>query len=327
MEARLIEFSARFSSTLEVIPPHYYVFKEEEFIQSSKYFHKKKKRKMTKEMSNKAKKIRLNPKQPKGVEELKREAEEEKEEEQEDDMKMVPDSLKLNLERIESVTLSELRERLNKKITECRTKRKGPSTTDPDGTNRKEHKVKEKKKKKKNDTKHSKKDKTSVSQESSTTMEKDHKDESCPVLFNKFNLTDPEEGRAGKKRKKDSLKQLLVKAEEREKKLHDVMEEDIDKGQELKKKMKWDQALKKAQGIRVKNDPQMLKKSLKKEVKRKAVSRKNWEERLEKQQQHQEKIQTQRQRHIKERIDAKKTKNSSKPNSKSKGKKKIVVRS
>ncbi|XP_011403391.1 PREDICTED: ribosomal RNA-processing protein 14-C-like [Amphimedon queenslandica] len=328
MEARLEQYSSLFSSMIDLIPPNYYLCKEEEFIQSNKYFHKTKKRKeISKESLIKAKKSRLDPSERKTVEEIKREMEEEKMETEKDEgesNEVSESSLKLNLESIESVPLSELRERLSLKIKDCQFKRKmkEPATKTKKGKGKESDK---KVKKKKKDKEGKVEDRKSISQ---TLKPPKTETESGQVLFNKFefrNLESSNEPRQKKKRKKESTEQLLVKAKERERKLCDLTETDPEKGKELKEKIKWRQAMMKAQGVKEKTDSQLLEKTLKKEKKLKEKSQKKWKERLESQKEVKEKKQAKRQKHIKERIDAKKAKNSKKK--RPKGMKKVVLRS
>lgn len=340
--------SELFSSMVELIPANYYVFKEEDFLQSNKYFHKKKtKAKPSKESKIKAKKARLDPSQIQSVQELKREAEEKREKEEEDDEQVdnrpISNSLKLNLERIESVPLSELRERLKAKIDECRSHRKvvpkvlqGNQNGARSGVenmkskNKKDDKLADKKKKKKKQViaseLNSVKESKNIHQKKKDTIINDD----SQVVFNKFDFTNPGEGNTitkKKKTKKESLKQLLDKAEEREKKLQQVTEDDPEKGQEMKKKIQWHHALKKAEGTREKSDPKLIKKTLKKEEKRKEKSRKKWAERTETQQQFKDRKQTKRQEHIRERIDTKKAKLAKSKAKIKKGRKKIIIRS
>ena len=318
---------------IDLIPPNYYVCKEEDFIRSNKYFHKTKKRKeISKESLIKAKKSRLDVSERKTVEEIKREMEEEKMEEEKMAMEMDEGEsnevsefpLKLNLESIESVPLSELRERLGSKIKECQSKRKmkEPVTKTRKGKGKESDKKIKKKKKEKDGKSEGRK---SISQ---TAKPAKTEDEPGQVLFNKFEFRNPEssnEPGQKKKRKKESTKQLLVKAKEREKRLCDLTETDPEKGKELKEKIKWRQAMMKAQGVKEKTDSHLLEKTLKKEKKLKEKNQKKWQERLENQKEAKEKKQAKRQKHIKERIDAKKAKNSSKK--RPKGMKKVVLRS
>ena len=324
MEARLKEYSSLFSSMIELIPPNYYICKEEDFVQSSKYFHNTKKRKEgSKESLLKAKKIRLDPSQRKTVEELKKEMEEEKMEDEsiEGGKDVAQSSLKLNLESIASVPLSELRQRLSDKIKECRMKR----NVREGKTRRSKDKESTKKSKKASKEKGASGKKETISQ----TLKPSKSGTETPthVMFNKLDFGNPEgpdgPGKRKKRAKKETTRQLLEKAKDREKKLTNISEMDPNRGEELKEKIKWQEALKKAEGKQEKNDPKLLEKTLRKELKKKEASRKKWKARLEKQDELKDKKQEKRQQHIRERIEAKKAKNAGKK--KPKGKRKFMT--
>ena len=337
LESRIREHSSLFSSMVELIPAKYYVFNEDDFLQSSKYFHKKKRPQMSeqdaKEARIKAKKARLDPTSRKKVEEIDKEAKDDtnnqemSEEDHDNDTHSNREPLKLNLERIESVPLSELRERLKNKIREHRLKRKAPlqdgnadiQNVETISKKMKREQLKQKKTKKK-------KKGRSVAQTNASNLQHKIEDKTiddCTVQFNNFDF-----GTSSKsdKTRKQNLKKLLSKAEEQQQKITKIVEQDPSKGKEIKEKIKWQQALDKAQGIPRKDDPLLLQKTLKKKERQKKVSQKQWQERLEHQKQRKEKQQEKRRKHIQERIDVKKLK--SKMSTKKKNRrKKVVVKS
>jgi len=94
-------------------------------------------------------------------------------------------------------------------------------------------------------------------------------------------------------------------------------------GRDLLKKIKWDKALLKATGVKVKDDEKLLRKSVKRRKAAKEKSKKQWEERQKKQDQEREKRQAQRTQNIKERNQAKKDKKMGKKVINSKKKKEI----
>lgn len=79
-------------------------------------------------------------------------------------------------------------------------------------------------------------------------------------------------------------------------------------GRDLLKKIKWDKALLKATGTKVKDDEKLLRKSVKRRRAAKEKSKKEWEERQKKQDQEREKRQEKRTQNIKDRNQAKKDK-------------------
>ncbi|XP_051268158.1 surfeit locus protein 6 [Dicentrarchus labrax] len=90
-----------------------------------------------------------------------------------------------------------------------------------------------------------------------------------------------------------NYKQLLSRVEARKTKLEQLREKDEGKARELEEKMKWTNMLYKAEGIKIKDDEDMLRSSLKRKEKKRTERKKNWNKRseniVEKMQQRQEK--------------------------------------
>nr|XP_015798535.2 surfeit locus protein 6 [Nothobranchius furzeri] len=90
-----------------------------------------------------------------------------------------------------------------------------------------------------------------------------------------------------------NYKQLLSRVEERKEKLEKLREKDEQKACEMEKKIKWTNLLYKAEGVKIKDNEDMLRASLKKKEKRHAQRKKQWEQRsehvVEKMQQRQDK--------------------------------------
>lgn len=90
-----------------------------------------------------------------------------------------------------------------------------------------------------------------------------------------------------------NYKQLLTRVQNRKAKLEELREKDPDKAQKEEEKMKWTNMLYKAEGLKIKDNEDMLKASLKKKEKRKAQVKRKWTERsqhvLEKMQHRQDK--------------------------------------
>ncbi|KAK2819354.1 hypothetical protein Q5P01_024915 [Channa striata] len=127
------------------------------------------------------------------------------------------------------------------------------------------------------------------------------------IVFNKVDTL--EDGYVDKmlkkKNKKQSLKgqltpltgknykQLLSRVEARKAKLEQLREKDEGKAREMEEKMTWTNMLYKAEGIKIKDNEEMLRTSLKKKEKRRAQRKKNWSKRsenvIEKMQQRQDK--------------------------------------
>ncbi|NXT63524.1 SURF6 protein, partial [Chaetops frenatus] len=107
-----------------------------------------------------------------------------------------------------------------------------------------------------------------------------------------------------------NYKQLLSRLETRKNKLEELKEKDEQKAQELETKIKWTNALYKAEGVKIRDDEERLKEALKRKEKRKAQRKRQWQERtvrvVEKMQQRQDKRQKNIQKKKKERIEKKK---------------------
>lgn len=146
------------------------------------------------------------------------------------------------------------------------------------------------------------------------------------IVFNK--VATVEEGYKDKllekKNKKKSLKgqitpltgknykQLLSRVEARKAKLEQLREKDADKAQEMEKKMKWTNLLYKAEGIKIKDDENMLRIALKKKEKRRTQRKKKWDQRsdnvIEKMQHRQDKRKKNIQKRKKVKLEKKKDK-------------------
>ncbi|KAM9306387.1 surfeit locus protein 6 [Pholidichthys leucotaenia] len=97
-----------------------------------------------------------------------------------------------------------------------------------------------------------------------------------------------------------NYKQLLNRVEGRKAKIEQLREKDEVKAHEMENKIKWTNMLYKAEGLKIKDDEDMLRTSLKTKEKRKAQRKKKWEARsehvLEKMQRRQDKRRTNIQR-------------------------------
>lgn len=117
------------------------------------------------------------------------------------------------------------------------------------------------------------------------------------IVFNKVETVEEEyyvERKHNKKNKKQSVKgnvtpltgknfkQLLGRMEARKAKLEELREKgDEAKANEMEKKIKWTNMLYKAEGIKIRDDEDMLRASLKRKEKMKAQRKKKWEARSE----------------------------------------------
>lgn len=100
------------------------------------------------------------------------------------------------------------------------------------------------------------------------------------MVFNKFDFS---ESGLPEKKKSDSIgkdfKQLLVKADKQKQKLETLKMQDPEKAKGLVEKKVWLKVMQKAEGVKVKDDPLLLKKGLKRKEQGKKKSKKRWEAR------------------------------------------------
>lgn len=90
-----------------------------------------------------------------------------------------------------------------------------------------------------------------------------------------------------------NYKQLLSRVEGRKAKLEELRQKDEGKARQFEEKMKWTNLLYKAEGLKIKDNEDMLRASLKKKEKQRTQRKKQWEKRsehiIEKMQQRQDK--------------------------------------
>ena len=100
----------------------------------------------------------------------------------------------------------------------------------------------------------------------------------------------------------------MEKAEDRKKKLQELKKTDGEKAKEIVQKEAWRKALGKSEGLKQKDDPAMLRKSLKRKEKLKSKRQREWKGRVDNEAKQIKERQQQRQKNIKERIENKKKK-------------------
>ncbi|KHJ39801.1 surfeit locus protein 6 [Trichuris suis] len=99
---------------------------------------------------------------------------------------------------------------------------------------------------------------------------------------------------------------LLRKVEKRQEKLESLQQKDPAKAEVATRKICWDTAEKRAQGVKIKDDPSLLKKSLKRRLKKKERSRTKWAQRVAAVERAMQKKQEIRLKNIRRRIEQKK---------------------
>lgn len=107
--------------------------------------------------------------------------------------------------------------------------------------------------------------------------------ENGKVIFNKFDLIkDPIQAEKERLKKKKPIQIRIKEAEAREAKLDELDDQNPDKADELREKKKWKDAITRVKGDKVRDDANLLKKSLKRQQQKKAASTKKWGARTEK---------------------------------------------
>ncbi len=103
------------------------------------------------------------------------------------------------------------------------------------------------------------------------------------MVFSKFDFSQS----SSKDNKTDlptgkNYKKILENIEKNKEKMQKLKETDADAAKNVKDKTAWKTALQKAEGAKIKDDPELLKKSIKKRDQKKKKSSKAWEERHDK---------------------------------------------
>lgn len=302
-EERLASHSAYFNSLIDLVPVKYYLLPTEE-EQTNKYYKnckQKAPKQNTKEVIKKAKRARLDPNQPKTLHEIQLGLEENERISSLEDKEQ--DEAGYSVEKIQSGDIEELKSRLRARIEEFQRERNAPS--------RKADKQPRKSKPKREMKAKNRQKVTTVQSEAKDSMKQTSSpnkailNDNGEVVFSKFDFMETKKGtKQGSKVKRYS--KLLAKAEAEKKKLETLQTEDADKAKELKDKQLWNKALQKAEGVKLRDDPKLLKKSMKRRDQEKKKSKKQWKDRMDHQNKQIEEKQKLRKSHIKERIEAKK---------------------
>lgn len=126
------------------------------------------------------------------------------------------------------------------------------------------------------------------------------------LVFNQLEVSEGPVSKAQKKKEKrqrvkgnltpltgKNYKQLLERVQARKNKLEELKEQDEEKVREMETKMKWTNLLYKAEGVKIRDNEELLKAALKRKEKRRAQRKRQWEKRtahvVEKMQQRQDK--------------------------------------
>lgn len=127
------------------------------------------------------------------------------------------------------------------------------------------------------------------------------------MVFSKIDFANL--GKTKKIKKEKDPRKLLKKIEVQKEKIEKLKEEGkIEIAIQIKEKTAWQNALAKVEGQKVKDDPMLLKKSLKKKTQKKQSSKKKWEQRIKNVEKAKEEKQQKRMANIQKKKKEKKTK-------------------
>ncbi|VVC91824.1 unnamed protein product [Leptidea sinapis] len=126
------------------------------------------------------------------------------------------------------------------------------------------------------------------------------------LVFSKFDFANLGRDKISKGHK--DPKKILDDLKTQEKKVQQLAETDCNKAKEMKETMAWKNILQKAEGQKVKDDPILLKKSIKRMEQKKKSSKKQWENRLQTVESQKEDRQKKRKENILKKKKEKKTK-------------------
>merc|ERR1711931_544037 len=317
----VLQTSRFFTSLVELLPAKFYLGhrgEEEENVFNPKHMKKRKKKPPPadkKFLAKKAKLFKLDPSQHKTITELQEEVEKKEKEELAKDLPRITMATKIQPISVSEVSstqsLADLHDKLHAKRDQLRGNRK---VVPEDKINDRKRKHLDKKKvniEKKRKEKESGNIKVSNAIENNAlnnnknNNKNNNNNNSNDVVFSKFDFaTSVKERDPKKKKKKKDLKQLLTIAETKQNELKLLEETDAEKAKETKAEMCWDSALQKASGTKIKDNPKLLKKTLKRKEKEKSKSEKVWKDRVDNVEKKKEEKQKLRKQHLKERREA-----------------------
>lgn len=275
LKTAIHQHSLFFDKLIELIPAKFYLPNDDKEIP---WFHglskaqKASAKKESRENLKKARRDRLDPEKSSTttVDMLMRSLEKDKLIDESDRDDEVDTTLKISgMEGEErNVTYEELQQRLHNKIEQLRASR---NPKDANKVKSKNDKVEQRKRKRGDEVK------PPAGDGGDRKVKKDVEEASKELAFSQVKLGNEEERR--KKRKKLSKQKELERAMELEE-----VKKDTVKGETVSKKHSWKAATSRAAGIKVHDDPKLLKQSIQKEKKRQQKNAESWKERVEAQQ-------------------------------------------
>jgi hypothetical protein len=275
MKSIIHQHALFFDKLVELIPAKFYLPTNDEkpWFQGLSKAGKASAKKESRENIKKARRDRMDPEKSSTttLDLLKKKLEKDKSSESDDEEIEIRPMLSGHESNERKVTLEELRQRLHQKIEESRAERNfGDSNRAKRRIGRDDKKGIQQKKRKRDDVSEEKKS----TSHSADKVEQDVAEASRELAFSHVKLGNEEEH--GKKKRKLSKSKEL----ERAKKLEEAMK-DPEKGEIISKKHSWKSATSRAAGMKVHDDPSLLKRSIHKEKKRHQKNSEKWKERVQ----------------------------------------------
>eukprot|EP00918_Siedleckia_nematoides_P084329 GHVU01185174.1.p1 GENE.GHVU01185174.1~~GHVU01185174.1.p1 ORF type:complete len:364 (+),score=82.89 GHVU01185174.1:253-1344(+) len=209
-----------------------------------------------------------------------------------------------------STSADQLQSKYQDKLNLLKAQRKSPGS----GTSQEEKRLKrkEKKMKSKMQRKRATKEKTpkepTKKEKKKLTPGKPVYNKEGKMVFSKFDFD--ETGKLYKDKQNNlptgkNYKKLLDVLSKKKQKLEELKDKDQQKAKTTEEKMAWKSVLMKAEGTKVKDNPELIKKSMKRQEKRKAKSKKDWKDRDDRVKQKVDERQEKRKTNIKSKKQAK----------------------
>ncbi|KAJ1562538.1 hypothetical protein HK096_008216 [Nowakowskiella sp. JEL0078] len=309
LESRLLSHSNIINSLVDLIPTSHFIHKE---FDDANFVPNKAPKQAVKDASKKAKKRKLDPESRKSIVAIQAETAQELEE--------TPPTETQSLAK----THTELKSLMQAKIAEIKAKRMGNKAADPGSPTinksdllqqRKQtlaeiedkKELRQKKKKERKNEAEIRKSKKKSSMEKPQEGDDDDKFSEDEIKQNisfgniDFGITD-----SIKKKGATDIKSKLKMVENKSAKLIALKQTNPEKAVNVEEAEKWKSLLDRTSGITIKDDPKLLKKSIKREEKRKVRSTEKWKERRETVQKSQHERARKRETNLKERSESKK---------------------
>lgn len=309
MEQRLRSHSAHFLAMVALIPAQYYTAREEE----DETLPSGKSKKETRFWRNKKAGHQLRHSK-KSLHTVPRHQQEE------EDMELRENGCtnegmrkQFSIEGVKSTSLSELQQRLHKKIEEVSMKRSVGDTSNQTmrrkrrrrreaegGPTRKQQRLEEKQKRREKVKKEQEaKQKREVVKTGGASHVAKTGADNIQFSFNQFEFTQS----SAKRSRRKNYQALIAKAEAKQNQLEELTRQDQKMGDVAQEKEKWSKAVRMVRGEKLKDDPTLLRKTVKRLEKKKQTHKKKWGERMKAESLRKDAQQKKRQQNIHERTE------------------------